>query len=357
MCGLTGFARHPTKGAPLATLVPILETMLITSQHRGEHATGLALGAGKTALTWKKAVDASTALRSASWHTFIETAPATTSIAMGHVRHATEDNAHEDYAAHPFTFGKITGVHNGIIRNWKTLATKYGPRDPDSVAFPGVAPWTVDSEAAFDLIDRLGAQAAVEQLGGYFSLAWMRSGGEHLFFARDTAPLMTVYVPQWRTLFWASEASILLRALTVALDGAPVPPILPTAASILYHFEPKTFAATDPIARRTPLTLKPVLPATTTTPVTGTSLTRTWRQGAQQPKATVKRFAQSSLWDARTARETAEPGMVEQRLLKRIARLEADMAAQQAETEYLFSILREAGYFEGEPDLPTAGSG
>lgn len=241
MCGLTGFARHPHQGAPLATLVPIFEALMKRNESRGGHATGFAVQQpdGATVI-WKRALTASAALKSDAWSATLAALPAQSQAIIGHTRYATVNNAHLDAAAHPFQEGAIVGAHNGIIRNWEALK---GQDDA----------WIVDSQAAFALLDRHPhPNDALKQLTGYFALTWFKKRG--LYIVRsESASLVMAYVHAWKTLFWSSEEAALKAALTAA--KAPYFDCWTPTTGTLYRYAPAEFGAKKTNVRSTVLTL------------------------------------------------------------------------------------------------------
>lgn len=209
MCGLTGYARNPS-GVRHAAVLDVFEELLHRTQHRGTHATGVAVSRRKRdpAEVTKRAVPANVFLKSDVWQAtraaVLSGGPVT--VLQGHVRWATHDNAHLDAAAHPFTHGEVAGAHNGILSNWKALDAEYGADDK----------LIVDSQAAFVALNaERDPVTALEKLRGYFALTWTKRG--MLYFARaGGAPLSAAYVPEVCALFWNSEQSVLASTLKAA---------------------------------------------------------------------------------------------------------------------------------------------
>lgn len=205
MCGLAGYVRNPKlKDADNEIAKVIFEELLLRSETRGRHAAGVAISrADGSVLTFKLAMPASKVMKLEGWKETLDAAKEDTTIVQGHTRHATLNNAHVDSAAHPFTFGKVSGAHNGMITNWRELQ-----RDLK----PGRA-WEVDSEAVFDLLDRHNdPQTALNQIDGWWALSWVRNGKLHLVKTDDSS-LAAAYVPALSTLFWQSEKAVLVDVL------------------------------------------------------------------------------------------------------------------------------------------------
>ena len=210
MCGLAGFARHPN--APkLELALLVFDELMGAIESRGRHATGIAVKtkSGEADFTWKRAVAVSAVRKSDAWGKLFTTMPKDVTSIIGHTRWSTHaHNTHLDDAAHPFTEGKITGAHNGIISNWRDVAAQFGRTD-----------LIVDSQAAFVALNEVKDTAkALDLLDGYFALTWTK--GASLFMTRTPdAPLAVAYLPALRTIFWTSERSTLSRVLTSAKLG------------------------------------------------------------------------------------------------------------------------------------------
>jgi hypothetical protein len=230
MCGLAGFARHP-EGARLDVARILLDEMIVASERRGRHATGVAILSNETApVIFKRACDATKCVASDPWKQTMDRMPARTLVAMGHTRYATHNNAHLDEAAHPFQEGRVVGAHNGIVHNWKEVAKKLEIGKH----------WINDSQAPFGALDRLkNPIKALDLLDGYWALTWVK--GDALFLCRtNEAPLGCAYVKEMRTLFWMSE----LNTLTTILKNAKVAyEAWQVAPGTLYQYDPTKFDA------------------------------------------------------------------------------------------------------------------
>lgn len=245
MCGLAGFARHPN--APgLGRALSLAEKLMLGMGARGRHATGLATVGGAAAFVWKWARPVDFALASEQWQEQRGRISPETLVLIGHTRHATHSNAHQDEAAHPFRMGQVCGAHNGIIRNWVDLGREFetgGGRDA----------WIVDSQAAFALLDKFEDPAdALMRLDGYWALTWTKGGS--LFFTRAGAPLAVAYAPELLTLFWCSEMDKLCHALDDA-GFAGKYDAWEARAETLYEYDPRKFDAQGTNAIKRGLTL------------------------------------------------------------------------------------------------------
>lgn len=113
-------------------------------------------------------------------------------ILLGHNRAATIGKVTVDNA-HPFTYGDITGVHNGTLRQWDDIN-------------PGKQ-FSIDSKALINAINEHGIVEAWRLFSGAAAVVAYNSKTNELMFARnDERPLTFAYAADKRTLFWASEA-------------------------------------------------------------------------------------------------------------------------------------------------------
>lgn len=227
MCGLAGFARHPD--APgLMDVVKVHRDLMVEAQHRGRHATGAAVLSPTSSVLKKWAVPMDDLLKSGVYHSEVEgSIPRDVKYMIGHTRHATLPNKHDDNAAHPFAFERTVGCHNGTIVNWREIQ-----RDHNQDG------WVTDSQAAIWSVDSCDDPAdALKLLDGWWALSWVKAG--RLFLTRTTErPLAVAYSKKLRTLFWASEKKRLKSVLKSHGVGVK---IWELNADTLYEFDPAQF--------------------------------------------------------------------------------------------------------------------
>lgn len=125
-------------------------------------------------------------------------------VLIGHNRAATIGNVTGENA-HPFTFGDITGVHNGSLRVWHELE--------------GYADLDVDSKAIFNTIDKKGIDHCWESFYGAAALVYWNSEDGTLSIIRNgERPLWIAHSEKEDAIFWASE----LWMITVAASRSNI---------------------------------------------------------------------------------------------------------------------------------------
>jgi hypothetical protein len=116
-------------------------------------------------------------------------------LLMGHNRWATKGEIIKENA-HPFTFGHITGCHNGTLDAFDMKALKEGDT------------FEVDSKAIFRNIELDGVEPLWKDVAGAMALTWWDSDEGSLNIIRNAQrPLQTWFHDN--CLFWASERWIL----------------------------------------------------------------------------------------------------------------------------------------------------
>jgi len=129
---------------------------------------------------------------------------------VGHTRFSTT-GANSQRNAHPFTFGNITGVHNGMLRNFEELKKYYDVRDLEC-----------DSEILFYLLDKKGIEG-LKEVVGYFTIVWSDiTRPDKLYFIQHECSLS--YNRGKDYLYFSTDADDLEVALgvnikTISLDS------------------------------------------------------------------------------------------------------------------------------------------
>ncbi len=342
MCGLAGYAR--AQNAPQHDAAKIIfEELMLAIRHRGHHATGIAVRRDGQTSIWKKAAPVDVVVGSIPWKSTMYDVDAKATIVQGHVRHATHANAHDDDAAHPFTEGKITGCHNGIIHNWREIGKEM--KRPD---------WINDSQAPFGLLDAFKNPAdALDHLDGYWALSWTK--GESLFFSRtNDAPTAVAYVPSIRTLFWNSERAVLKRVLDSAKIGDYE--LWETKPNTVYRYSPSQFSKDSANG------------AKSDAPFRGRKVSKSGSFNSARPTSSTSQLSiedswRTRKWDATTAREVEDfkhPARPAPRTIpssttytlrelnERIDELEAVNETLTAEIAFIYSVLNDSGILDRE---------
>lgn len=192
MCGITGYIT--TK--PNYNNARAFKALILANEKRGGQSAGVYTSANNTIL--KKAVNPFDFIA-----TIDDNILATSKLVLGHTRLATT-GAIKDANAHPFNYGAITGVHNGIVYNFREVL-------PNA---------RVDSEAIFYQLNKSNnnAKKALKKLSGLFAIAWTNGQGD-LMLVRDGEPLAIANVDN--TLYFNSELNT-LTAILYATYGKPI---------------------------------------------------------------------------------------------------------------------------------------
>jgi hypothetical protein len=196
MCGIigglnltsTGFGYYDTK---------ILQQLLIVDSIRGMDSTGLAWQDKKDKVWFRKNTDSGGAfveqldtladgIEGARW-------------AIGHNRAATIGSVTND-TAHPFSYGTVTGVHNGTISNFRSLWPDSVEETDSMTLYNALSKIEPDDEAVTDFLAGIG--------GGAYALVWYDSRINSLRFARNRQrPLH--FMKESDGWYWASEKPML----------------------------------------------------------------------------------------------------------------------------------------------------
>jgi glutamine phosphoribosylpyrophosphate amidotransferase len=123
MCGIAGWAGKVPQEAREA-FEAFATQLLIETQSRGEHATGVAAYAGPNKRhVGKGPVDAKRFVKTPVWKKALESLSA-----IGHCRWATHGSPTKNENNHPFESGKWSMIHNGVIGGHRYIAEKEGVR-------------------------------------------------------------------------------------------------------------------------------------------------------------------------------------------------------------------------------------
>lgn len=202
MCGLFGYyCSEIGTEAALQLRAGIIRALAVANEKRGEDASGLAAVTGNGISTVKQAIPAGDLVFTHAGRALLN--QSSTAI-IGHARLPTI-GANTAENAHPFTFGKVVGAHNGRVANYKEV-------------FPGAE---VDSEAIFFALAKReatlnDAARAMSKLEGLVTVTWYDSRARKVrLFCSGTYSLYYVWSQELHALIWSSEA-VALRAAGAA---------------------------------------------------------------------------------------------------------------------------------------------
>jgi len=185
MCGIFGGIKNVKSDT--------LKILGICNEDRGTDSTGLFDSDGwiKDALSFRYFLLADKTYMINTFQNYL----------VGHTRFGTT-GAKTSKNAHPFTFGNITGVHNGVISNFEALKKEYK-----------VPELECDSEIIFYLLDKKGTDG-LKELDGYFAIVWKdERKQDKLFFFNHNGIL--AYTREKDSLYFCSDSSDLLIALGI----------------------------------------------------------------------------------------------------------------------------------------------
>ena len=226
MCGLAGILleKLPKRRVrDVKTLTDIFTKLLVLSEHRGPHATGVA---------WVKR-DGSMAVAKAPLpaHKFIETSAyrdclagvnAQTTILMGHTRWPTCGSEHNPANNHPL-FDHCVLTHNGHISNADALFRRHNlhrTAQVDSEILLRLAEKHTSPEG----IDVPGYLHALEACTGRIAAVLVATTRpEQILLLRGNMPLFVWHHPALHALAYASEEAILQSAVGYSAAWLPLP--------------------------------------------------------------------------------------------------------------------------------------
>jgi len=225
MCGQVGLilGRKRRTQRDLQDLRIMFELMLLHSEVRGVHATGLAwLKVDGSYRIVKEPVPARDFTASPTFHQALAEVDSQTTVLMGHNRWSTRGNPANNRNNHPLRTGAVIGTHNGTIFNADYLFRRFG--------LPRFA--QVDSEVLFRLADRHTPEDAIDPAG--------LVKGLRLFHGQISAVMASILDPatvlvlkgnkplhlwlnrQRRVVAYASEPQFIAAAVTATKGWRPL---------------------------------------------------------------------------------------------------------------------------------------
>jgi len=203
MCGIYGIAKSPTPYTRRQHKIvrQVLREIAVDSQTRGSHSSGIAKVGASTRI-YKSLLPSEKFVDTKEYNNAVKSLFDESYILLGHTRFAT-DGAIVKSNAHPFRVGDVVGAHNGCVYNIKEMQSKLDKQCP------------VDSQLIFKSInDNDSIQEAVKDFDSDFALSFVKKNPMVLYLCRETnRPLHVAYIPELKTLFYASESSFIDDAL------------------------------------------------------------------------------------------------------------------------------------------------
>lgn len=203
MCGIAGVRRYGNDPITEAEL----DILLCSLEHRGKHATGVALMTEGKVFVHKAPMPAWAFVAEESTKEFFKTflTPETT-IAILHTRYSTIGNPENNVNNHPISAGRAAIVHNGGIHNHHLV---FNQEHLDRAC-------ETDSDIIRALIDRDGLTVegleSLNKLSGSAAIAAISEDDPtKLLLARSGSPLAYATTPE--KLWWASEMGAIQKAV------------------------------------------------------------------------------------------------------------------------------------------------
>lgn len=207
--------------------------LLLLSEKRGPHATGVALlkSNGEHVLV-KRPLKASDFIKDRRFREVLNGVDAHTTLLMGHTRWQTVGDASNNENNHPIRAGSVIGTHNGTIFNADELFDLLGlPRhaEVDSELIFRIADATLDDGR----LDTAAIRARLALCRGHVSavLASLQDPGIVLII-KGNKPLELRYSEEFQAIVYASDAAY----LDVVLAQENGWRVLPTASMRLMTF-------------------------------------------------------------------------------------------------------------------------
>lgn len=197
MCGIIGYTGNQTVSNVLLKGLSELE-------YRGYDSSGIALLSEETVHTYKTIGKVADLYKKVS-----EIAPVSASCGIGHTRWATHGGV-TDTNAHPHTAGRVTLIHNGIIENYRDIASKLKEegRFPISQTDTEIAAMLIDS--CYDGNAEEAIQKAVSILEGAYAFCIIFSDlPDTIYSIRNSSPLVGAFCKEGA--FVASDVTALVE--------------------------------------------------------------------------------------------------------------------------------------------------
>lgn len=202
MCGIAGVRRYGDNPINAEEIKILLQSL----EHRGNHATGIALVVGREIKIIKDNVPAWTFCGRKDTNEFLDAFLPQASIALLHTRYASVGSPEDNRNNHPMFLGKAAVVHNGTISNHNYVFDQMKvPRscETDSDVFRAI----IDKEG----LNEKGIKCMNGLVGSAAIAAVTADNPDLLLLARSGSPLC--YGITADKLWWASEINAIQRAV------------------------------------------------------------------------------------------------------------------------------------------------
>ena len=223
MCGLCGilFERRRRTARERAHLLDIFTRLLVLSESRGRHASGVGwIRSDGSCGVYKAPMPASELVRQKAYVKAIAAIDNKTTLLMGHTRWRTQGSETNNDNNHPLVLAPevqdaptLLLTHNGHVTNADALFRRFGfarEAEVDSEILLHLAAAAV-SRGIWDLVHlrRYLARCHGTMTAIFASTAFPRD----IIIAKGNKPLSLVYSPCHRVTFYASELSLLAEVL------------------------------------------------------------------------------------------------------------------------------------------------
>jgi glucosamine 6-phosphate synthetase-like amidotransferase/phosphosugar isomerase protein len=241
MCGLAGviFGKKRRTQTERDTLTWYFTRLLVLSEQRGPHASGLAwLKRDGDYRLFKRPVTASQLIVDKAFHEMLCEVDNKTTLLMGHTRWRTRGDERKNRNNHPIRVRNVIGTHNGTIYNANYLFRRFNlPRFAE-----------VDSEILFRMAatasrsGRLDLNAFRQHLrlcrGQISAIIGSVTDPETVVILKGNKPLEMRYHEKKRAFLYASDARYLDAVLAQEKGWMPVR-LPPMRLAVLKHDTPQ----------------------------------------------------------------------------------------------------------------------
>ena len=208
MCGIFGVGLKEDAKDRVDEIIERLCVLALASETRGRSASGFAFLTTEGVKGVKNVGATHTLLGNRALWTMMETQLPKSLAVIGHARAETQGTSANNHNNHPITCGHITGIHNGMIRNYNEAKDSYPLRAQ------------VDSELIFSMINEKSKKKDMQtsiretwtELSGSMAIAFLDDRDSSMWLFRGSNPLE--YVITEKGDFWfASDDDFLEEAL------------------------------------------------------------------------------------------------------------------------------------------------